>query len=163
MEFLIQYSDDCIENQSIRNLRIFSGYKKIFLPASNSFRHYVVVIGYSGRGCQEECSYVMYGSNPITSKINRAYSSFPTDWEYEHFNKETNEVTIELDEMDKKVFKEFQNVINKYLLYSEEEDCFIINLENEEIIDTTFYTTPKFPIKILVQLNSVYWPFSTSW
>ena len=39
----------------------------------------------------------------------------------------------------------------------------ILNLENEEIIDTTFYTTPKFPIKILKQLNSVYWPFSTSW
>jgi hypothetical protein len=121
------------------------------------------VIGYSGGGCQEECSYVMYGSNPNNSKINRAYSSFPTDWEYEHINEETNEVSIELDEMDKEVFKEFQALINKYLLYSEDEDCFILNLENEEIIDTTFYTTPKFPIKILKQLNSVYWPFSTSW
>ena len=121
------------------------------------------MIGYSGGGCQEECSYVMYGSNPTTSKINRSYSSFPTDWENEHFNEETNEVLIELDEMDKEVFKEFQTVINKYLLYSEEEDCFILNPENEEVIDSTFFATPKFPTKILKQLNSVFWPFSTSW
>lgn len=162
MEFLIQYSDDCIENQSI-NLRIFACYKRKFLPASNSFRHYAVVIGYSGGGCQEECSYVMYGSNPKTSKINRAFSSFPTDWEYEHFNEETYEVSIEPDEMDKEVFKEFQTLINKYLLYYEDEDCFILNPENVEIIDSSFFATPKFPIKILKQLNSVYWPFLTSW
>ena len=43
-------------------------------------------------------------------------------------------IPIELDEMDKEVFKEFQTIINKYLLYSDEEDCFIINLENEEIL-----------------------------
>jgi len=31
MEYLVQYSGDCIENQSIQNLRIFAGYKGKFL------------------------------------------------------------------------------------------------------------------------------------
>lgn len=163
MEILIKHSKGCIENQSIRNLKIFAGYKRKFITSSNSFRHYVVIIGYSGGGSQEECSYVMHGSNLTNSKIYRTYSSFPTDWEFEHFNNETNEISIELDELDNEVLNEFQINIKEYLHYSEEEDYFTVNNENKEIINSPFFATPKFPLKILKQLNSVYWPFSITW
>ena len=105
----------------------------------------------------------MHGSNLTNSKIYRTYSSFPTDWEFEHFNNETNEISIELDELDNEVLNEFQINIKEYLHYSEEEDYFTVNNENKEIINSPFFATPKFPLKILKQLNSVYWPFSITW
>ena len=163
MEILVKYSNDFLKNKTKKDLRIFVVYKRKFIPISKTFRHYLLVIGYTGGGNQESWSFMFNGSNPVNSKIKRAFSTFPTYWEYEHHDNEIAEVSLELDEIDNKVFSEFQTVINKYLLYSEEEDSFIINLEKEEIINTTFFVTSKFPIKFLEKLNSIYWPFSTSW
>ena len=167
MEILIQYAEKpdelLVKNQSIRDLRIFALYNRKFLAKTNSFRHYVAVIGYSGGGCQEEYSYVIHGSDISNSKITFTASSYPTYWEQEYNENEIIEVSIDLDEMDTEVFNEFQVTISRYLEYSEDDGCYLINLENDKKINNTFYATPKFPIKILEKLNSIYWPFSTSW
>ena len=167
MEILIQYAEKpdelLVKNQSIRDLRIFALYNRKFLAKTNSFRHYVAVIGYSGGGCQEEYSYVIHGSDVSNSKITIAASTLPTYWEQEYYKNELIETSIELDEVDSVVFNDFQVAISQYLEYSEEDGCYLINLENEKLITTTFYATPKFPLKILEELNTIYWPFSTSW
>ena len=167
MEILIQYAEKpdelLVKNQSIRDLRIFALYNRKFLANTNSFRHYVAVIGYSGGGCQEEYSYVIHGSELSNSKITYTPSSYPTYWEQEYFDNEIIEASINLDEMDTEVFNEFQEAISKYLEYSQDEGGYLINLENEELHNTSFYATPKFPLKILEELNTIYWPFSTSW
>lgn len=167
MEILIQCAENPNEllatNGSIRDLRIFALYNRKFLANTNSFRHYVTVIGYSGGGCQEEYPYLIHGSNISNSKITFTPSSYPIYWEQEYYANEIIETSINLDEMDTEVFNEFQEAISKYLEYSEEEGCYLINLENEALKNGSFYATPKFPIKILEELNSIYWPFSTSW
>ena len=167
MEILIQYAEKpdelLVKNQSIRDLRIFAVYNRKFLAKTNSFRHYLAVIGYSGGGCQEEYSYVIHGSELSNSKITFTPSSYPTYWEQEYFDNEIIEASIDLDEMDTEVLNEFQEAVSKYLEYSEDEGGYLINLENEELHNISFYATPKFPLKILEELNSIYWPFSTSW
>jgi hypothetical protein len=167
MEILIQYAEKpdelLVKNQSIRDLRIFALYNRKFLANTNSFRHYVAVIGYSGGACQEEYSYVIHGSELSNSKITFTPSSYPTYWEQEYFDNEIIEASIDLDEMDTEVFNEFQVAMSQYLVFSEKEDCYMINLENEALKNGSFYATPKFPIKILEELNSIYWPFSTNW
>ena len=167
MEILIQYAEKpdelLVKNQSIRDLRIFAVYNRKFLAKKNSFRHYVAVIGYSGGGCQEEYSYVIHGSNTSNSKITIAASTLPTYWEQEYYKNELIETSIELDEIDSVVFNDLQVAMSQYLVFSEKEDCYIINLENEALKNGSFYATPKFPIKILEELNSIYWPFSTNW
>ena len=123
----------------------------------------MTLIGYSGGGCQEEYSYVIHGSDISNSKITFTASSYPTYWEHEYNENEIIEVSIEIDEMDTEVFNEFQVAISSYLEYSEDDECYLINTENKTLKNGSFYATPKFPINILEELNSIYWPFSTSW
>ena len=167
MEILIQCAENPNEllatNRSIRDLRIFALYNRKFLVNTNSFRHYVTLIGYSGGGCQEEYSYVIHGSDISNSKITFTSSSYPTYWEQEYNENEIIEVSIDIDEMDTEVFNEFQVAISQYLEYSEDDGCYLINTENKTLKNGSFYATPKFPINILEELNTIYWPFSTSW
>lgn len=167
MEILIQIAKKpdklLVDNQSIRTLRIFALYNRKFLSNLNSFRHYLVVIGYSGGACQEECSYVIHGSNRSNSKITFTASIFPNYWEHEYNKNGLIETSIELDKVDSEVFSDFEVALSQYLVYSEKEDCYLVNINSETLKNGSFYATPKFPIKILEEVNSIYWPFSTSW
>ena len=58
-----EHGSDQLPCSSIRNLRIFALHKSIFNSESKTFVHYLVVIGYSGGGCQEECFFKIDGSN----------------------------------------------------------------------------------------------------
>jgi hypothetical protein len=165
MEILIQIKKENVldKNQTIRNLSFFGLYERKFSSKINSFKHYLMVIGYSGGMCQEECSYVIHGSNINNSKILIAFSAFPIYWDKEFSNNELNEISTEIDEDDNEVFKKFQEVMLEYVVYDDEKECYLINAENELLTKSSFYSTPTFPTKRLVELKKVYWPFSISW
>lgn len=165
MEILIQIKNENVldKNQTIRNLSFFGLYERKFSSKINSFKHYLMVIGYSGGMCQEECSYVIHGSNINNSKILIAFSTFPIYWDKEFSNNELNEISTEIDEDDNEVFKKFQEVMLEYVVYDDEKECYLINAENELLTKSSFYSTPTFPTKRLVELKKVYWPFSISW
>lgn len=167
MEILLQCAENSnmllVTNRTIRDLRIFAVYNRKFIANTNSFRHYVTVIGYSGGSCQVECSYVFHGSELSNSRISFAPTVYPINWEQEYHNNSIIEVSIDIDEIDTEVFNEFEVAISQYLDFSEDDGCYLTNLENEKNITIPFYVSPKFPIKILEQLYDVYWPFSISW
>jgi hypothetical protein len=166
MEILIQIQNKqenvLDKNQSTRNLSLFSLYERKFSSEINSFKHYLMVIGYSGGMCQEECSYVIHGSNINNSKIVFTFSTFPIYWDKEFLNNELKEISTEIDEDDNEVFKKFQEVMSQYVVYDDKKECYLINAENHLLRESSFYSTPTFPTKRLAELKKVYWPFSIS-
>ena len=167
MEILIQIQNKqekiLDKNRSIRDLSLFSLYERKFSSEINSFKHYLMVIGYSGGMCQEECSYVIQGSNINNSKIFVSFSTFPTYWDKEFLNNELKEIAIEIDKDDIEVFNKFQVAMSEYVVYDNEKECYLINTENDLLTKSSFYSTPTFPTKRIAELKKVYWPFSISW
>lgn len=111
------------KSQSIRDLKILALYQKKFLSDNQIFKHYLQIIGYSGGVCQEECSFVINGSDFDNSRISIAHSIFPTFWEKEYFKNELIDVSYELHKFDVTVFNEFQKIITQYVIYAKEKNA----------------------------------------
>ena len=70
----------------ILSLRIFSLHKCIFDKETKNFIHFLVVIGYSGGGCQEECFYKINGSNFEKSTIQISTSAGDSFYQFSFKN-----------------------------------------------------------------------------
>ena len=167
MNYLIQLANNeigagSVLNSSVRSLRIFSSHKCVYDSEEKMFIHFLVVIGYSGGGCQDECLYKIYGSNLEKSTIQISTSAGDSFFHYTFRNQNIVQLETELNHFDKQIQGEFLESISKYLLYDDELDCFLFN--NTSInITNGFFITDKFPLRTLKYLKNVYWPFSTHW
>ncbi len=137
-------------------------HKCVFDKKTKSFIHYLVVIGYSGGGCQDECFYKVDGSNLGKSIIHVSTSAGDFIYPFSFKNQKIVELEIEMNQFDRQIQLEFIEEINKYLLYDDGADFYFYDNRNSNI-KSGFLITDKFPIKILKFLQNVYWPFSTHW
>lgn len=165
MNILIQlsvkeYGSDQLPYSSIRNLRIFALHKSIFNSESKTFVHYLVVIGYSGGGCQEECFFKIDSSN--LEKCTVLISQNVGDYFYRLSFKNQNivEIETEMSLFDKQIQNHFIEAINKKLSYDENLGFYFYN-NQYSLIYNGFMISDKFPITLLNFLNNIYWPFST--
>ena len=149
-------------DSSILSLRIFSLHKCIFDKETKNFIHFLVVIGYSGGGCQEECFYKINGSNFEKSTIQISTSSGDSFYQFSFKNQNIVELETEMNQFDRQIQSEFIESINKYLLYNDGLGYFFFDNRNPNV-NSGFLKTGKFPIRILKNLKNVYWPFSTHW
>ncbi len=124
------------------------------------FIHFLVVIGYSGGGCQEECFYKIEGSNLGKSTIQISTSAGGLMYQFSFKNQNIVELEIEMNQFDRQIQWEFIEEINKRLLYDDGSDYFFYDNRNSKI-KSGFLITDKFPKRILKFLQNVYWPFST--
>ncbi len=167
MNTLIQLStkerrSDPLQCSSIRHLSIFALHKIIFNSESKTFVHYLIVIGYSGGGCQEECFFKVDSSNleKSTVWISRSASDFFYQLSYK--NQNIVEIETEMNQFDKQIQNEFIESINKNLYYNETSGYYFYSNE-KPMIGNDFMVSNKFPIRLLKFLNNVYWPFSAHW
>ena len=149
-------------DSSIRSLRIFSSHKCIYDKDDKTFIHYIVVIGYSGGGCQEECFYKIGGSNLEKSTIQISTNAGDSFFHYTFRNQNLVQLETELNHFDKQIQGEFLDSISKYLLYDDELDYFFFDNSSNSVTNS-FLIIDKYPIRILKFLKNVYWPFSTHW
>lgn len=167
MDILIQLANkesgvQSSTDSSIRSLRIFSSHKCIYDKEAKRFIHYIVVIGYSGGGCQEECFYKIDGSNLEKSTIQISTSSGDSFFHYTFRNQNLVQLETELNHFDKQIQGEILDSISKYLLYDGELDYFFFD-NSSNSVTKGFLIIDKFPKRILKFLKNVYWPFSTHW
>lgn len=167
MDILIQLANkesgvQSSTDSSIRSLRIFSSHKCIYDKEAKSFIHYIVVIGYSGGGCQEECFYKIGGSNLEKSTIQISTSSGDSFFHYTFSNQNLVQLETELNHLDKQIQGEILDSISKYLSYDGELDYFFFDNSSNSVTNG-FLIIDKFPMRILKFLKNVYWPFSTHW
>ena len=149
-------------DSSIRSLMIFALHRSIFDNEKKTFIHFLMVIGYSGGGCQEECFYKIEGSNLEKSTVLISTSSGDLFYQFSFQNQNCSELEKELNEFDKQIQLEFTDSINNHLSYNSELGYYFYDNLNS-IINNGLMITDKFPIRILRFLKNVYWPFSVSW
>lgn len=157
-----QHGSDQLPHSSIRNLRIFALHKSIFNSESKTFVHYLVVIGYSGGGCQEECFFKIDNSN--LEKCTVWISQNVADYFYQlsYNNQNIVEIETEINQFDKQIQHHFIEEINKNLSYNENLGYYFYSNQNS-LSCNSFKISDKFPIRLLIFLNNVYWPFSKHW
>ncbi|MBK6953814.1 MAG: hypothetical protein IPH24_17730 [Crocinitomicaceae bacterium] len=149
-------------DSSIRSLRIFASHKSIFDKETNTFTNFLLVIGYSGGGCQEECFYKIDGSNLEKSTVWISTSAGDSFYQFSFKYQKIVELETEMNQFDRQIQSEFLESINKYLSYDEVLDYYFYDYRNP-IVNSGFMITDKFPIRVLKFLKNVYWPFSTNW
>jgi hypothetical protein len=147
---------------SIRSLRIFSLHKSIYNEEKKIFIHFILVIGYTGGGCQEECLYKIEGSNLEKSSIFISTSAGGSVFQYYFSNLKLIEFDSEMCDSDLEIQNEFIDQVNNFLTYNEAADYFFFD-KSTLLNNNGFMITEKFPLRTLKFLNTVYWPFSTSW
>jgi hypothetical protein len=150
-------------DHSVRSLRIFCLHKTVYDIEKFAFIHYLVVIGYSGGACQEECFYKMEGSNPRKSSIWISTSSGDSFYQYFFNGNFLQEKQIEISHSDLKIQSKFIEEMKFFLAYNADSDYFYYRSECEFLREKEFASTTHFPFRILNFLRDVYWPFSTHW
>ena len=149
-------------DDGVRSLKIFTTHKSVFDKESKTFNHFLVVIGYSGGGCQEECFYKISSSNFEKSTVLISTSVGDSFYQFSYKNKELFELESEMSQFDKQIQREFIETTNKYLSYDDILNYFFFDIR-KITLESGFMVDVKFPIKILNFLKNVYWPFSASW
>jgi len=167
MNYLIQLANNetgksSALDSSVRSLRIFSSHKCIYDSETKMFIHFLVVIGYSGGGCQDECFYKIHGSNLEKSTIQISTSAGDSFYHFSFKNQTIVQLETELNDFDKQIQGEFLESNRKYILYNDELDYFFFDNSSANVTNG-FLIIDKFPIRILKFLKNVYWPFSTHW
>lgn len=157
-----EHGSDQLPCSSIRNLRIFALHKSIFNSESKTFVHYLVVIGYSGGGCQEECFFKIDGSNLEKCTVWISQSTGDYFYQLSYKNQNIVEIETEMNQFDKQIQNQFFELIDKNLSYDDNLGYYFYNNQNSTICNG-FLITDTFPIRLLNFLNSVYWPFATYW
>ena len=145
-----------------RSLRIFSLHKCVFDKEKKNFIHFLVIIGYTGGGCQEECFYKIDGSNLEKCTVEISTSAAGSFYQFSYKNQKIIELETEINQFDRQIQSEFLEAINKHLVYIERLGCFLYE-NRSSIVHKGFLITDKFPIRIFKFLKNVYWPFSTHW
>jgi hypothetical protein len=167
MNILIQLSakengSEQFQCSSIRNLRIFALHKSIFNSESKTFVHYLIVIGYSGGGCQEECFFKIDSSNLEKCTVSISQNVGDYFYQLSYNNQKITKLENEMTQFDKQILDDFFEVINNNLSYNENL-CYYFYSNQNSMSNSDFTISDKFPIRLLYFLNNVYWPFSTYW
>jgi hypothetical protein len=149
-------------DDGVRSLKIFTTHKSVFDKEYKTFIHFLIVIGYSGGGFQEECFYKISGSNFEKSTVLISTSAGDSFYQFSYKNKKLIELETELSQFDTQIQSEIIETANKYLLYDEALDFYYCDNRNANF-KNGFMISEQFPIKVLKFLKNVYWPFSASW
>lgn len=167
MNTLIQTDDNVSEGElppdtALRSLRLFSIHKCIFDKKIESFIHFLVVYGYSGGGCQDECFYKLSGSDLEKSIVHISTSAGDLFYQYIFENQNRTEIEVELSKFDRQIQLEFIEETNKHLVHDDAADFYFYDNRNSDN-KGVFLISDKFPLRIIKFLQGVYWPFSTHW
>jgi hypothetical protein len=168
VSYLIQLADN-IETadeesiQSNRFLRMFCVYRSVCDENDKVIAHYVLVIGYIGGNCQEDCFYKI--TEP-SNEVGEVWIAIPSgDGFYQkHFaNAKMSDCEQELTSMDIRVQNELISEMNQFLIYDDLSDFFYYNTACIAMSSSNFVRSDEFPSALLSRLCKTFWPFSVSW
>jgi hypothetical protein len=168
VSYLIQLADN-IETadeesiQSIRFLRMFCVHRSVCDENDKVIAHYVLVIGYTGGNCQEDCFYKITEPSNERGEVWIAIPSGDGLYQKHFVNSHMSDCEQELTSMDIKMQNELISEMNRFLIYDDLSDFFYYNTACNTLSTSKFSCSAEFPLALLKRLCSTFWPFSVSW